>query len=660
MLAMNISEIGLLKFVSNMRAVALGLCAVTFAGCAPQPMAGTVEKPVLGYMLDISRDKVPTMQSLYRMVDILAMLGYDQFQLYSEHTFAYKDHEQVWNDSSPLTAAEIRALDDYCAKKGIALVPNQNSFGHLEKWFRRPAYRPLAEAPEGGVRTPWGSTMVVPRALCPTDPKSLEFVDSLYAELLPNFRSDLLNVGCDEVWELQSAGKGRSWAAVQKAGEARVWLDYFKKVCALAAKHGKTALFWDDMVARSHPELLGEIPANAIALDWGYEIGTKHNYDRECGRLRDAGVRFYVCPGSSGWNAISGRHDNMKANVEEAVSAGLKYGAIGYLMTDWGNGGHCQPWITALPSLIYMAERVKGVSLTDEELAARVDKLVGCRCGKALLRYQNLYLKSGAQKTNNASPLYKMLSGGKAYRRPKWMTDDCLKAVFAEWRAAQKDLDLTGAPDWVTDGFATMDLLYSALELRWKGEHERVRKECPAPFRALWLKYNRPGGLDDSVQQNFHGDKVTEVVFSFDTEDFTSPRDAEGILELAKMFTEEGVVAHFQTVGFLAQQLVKWGRQDVIAAMKKHYICCHTLRHSVHPNILELSEGEDYAAAYKRVYDQEKACLDILKDVFGVDRVWSSCPPGNSEPYVANRVYADLGIKFDLGASFLPNEGPDI
>ena len=35
--------------------------------------------------------------------------------------------------SSPLTAAEIRARDDYCAKKGIARVPSQNSFGHLEK-----------------------------------------------------------------------------------------------------------------------------------------------------------------------------------------------------------------------------------------------------------------------------------------------------------------------------------------------------------------------------------------------------------------------------------------------------------------------------------------------------------------------------------------------
>ena len=31
------------------------------------------------------------METIYRIVDILADLGYNQFQLYTEHTFAYGD-----------------------------------------------------------------------------------------------------------------------------------------------------------------------------------------------------------------------------------------------------------------------------------------------------------------------------------------------------------------------------------------------------------------------------------------------------------------------------------------------------------------------------------------------------------------------------------------
>ena len=59
--------------------------------------------PNRGVMLDISRDKVPTMESLYQLVDKLAEFKVNQFQLYTEHTFAYRNHETVWKDASPMT-----------------------------------------------------------------------------------------------------------------------------------------------------------------------------------------------------------------------------------------------------------------------------------------------------------------------------------------------------------------------------------------------------------------------------------------------------------------------------------------------------------------------------------------------------------------------------
>src|SRR6185369_4793545 len=100
-------------------------------------------------MLDISRDKVPTMKTLYELVDLLASWKINQLQLYTEHTFAYRNHEDVWKKASPMTAEEIRDLDEYCAERFIDLVPNQNSFGHMERWFEHPEYLQLAEAPNG-------------------------------------------------------------------------------------------------------------------------------------------------------------------------------------------------------------------------------------------------------------------------------------------------------------------------------------------------------------------------------------------------------------------------------------------------------------------------------------------------------------------------------
>ncbi|HEX2737382.1 MAG TPA: glycoside hydrolase family 20 zincin-like fold domain-containing protein, partial [Acidimicrobiia bacterium] len=65
--------------------------------------------PVRGVMLDVSRDKVPTTDTLYALIDRLASWKVNQVQLYMEHTFAYHDHEDVWRAASPFTADEIRA-----------------------------------------------------------------------------------------------------------------------------------------------------------------------------------------------------------------------------------------------------------------------------------------------------------------------------------------------------------------------------------------------------------------------------------------------------------------------------------------------------------------------------------------------------------------------
>jgi len=128
---------------------------------------------------------------------------------------------------------------------------------------------------------------------------------------------------------------------------------------------------------------------------------------------------------------------------------------------------------------------------------------------------------------------------------------------------------------------------------------------------------------------------VTEVLFTFDTEDFTSPADADGIKELAELCTEEGVTAHFVTVGYLARALVQWGRYDVIEAMKPHLKLSHTLSHSVHPNILEVSDRKDYDEAYAIVRERELRAIGMVEAATGADRLWGAVPPGNTDSYVA-------------------------
>ena len=137
---------------------------------------------------------------------------------------------------------------------------------------------------------------------------------------------------------------------------------------------------------------------------------------------------------------------------------------------------------------------------------------------------------------------------------------------------------------------------------------------------------------------------MTDIIFSFDTEDFTSSRAADGILYEAKLFKEEGVRGCFQLVGLLAKQLKAWGREDVIEALSHHEIDTHTYGHTLHPMINEYTDIENFYEAKAELIRQESLGIDYIKDTFGIDRVYSACPPGNQKSYVAMYGYHDMGI----------------
>ncbi|MFU8780870.1 MAG: beta-N-acetylhexosaminidase [Kiritimatiellia bacterium] len=278
-----------------------------------------------GVMLDVSRCKVPTMETCKRLIDRLAGLRINQIQLYIEHTFAFSAHQTVWADASPFTHAEIMELDQYCADRFVELVPNLNSFGHVERWLRHPEYRHLAECPD----------MERCSTLAPNQ-ASLRFLEELYDEYLPCFSSSMFNVGCDETWEL---GKGRSKKRSAQIGTTAVYLEFLLKIHRLVTKSAKRMQFWGDIILHQ-PELIAQLPKDMIALNWGYEAN--HPFAKQSPAFAAAGIDFYVCPGTSAWNSITGRTDNALANLALAAQHGKDNGASGYLITDWGDGGHHQ------------------------------------------------------------------------------------------------------------------------------------------------------------------------------------------------------------------------------------------------------------------------------------------------------------------------------
>jgi hypothetical protein len=317
-----------------------------------------------GVMLDISRGRVPKLETLLELAERLSDFKINELQLYTEHTFAYRNYKSVWQSWGALTGQEIRKLDARCRELGIDLVPNQNSFGHLRYFLEDSRLKKLAEVSESYDNAS-GEFVRRPSTLAPNHPGTLPFLRKLYDELLPNFSSVFFNVGCDETWDL---GHGQSKKLCEQRGKGRVYLDFLKQIHREVSERGKRMMFWGDIILK-YPKLIPELAnlgsdalprvradqqvsptINVIALNWGYEAN--HPFEKEAAQFAKAKIPFYVCPGTSTWQTLIGKHDNALANLRAAAKAGCKHGAIGYLITDWGDGGHPQPLAVSWPMFL--------------------------------------------------------------------------------------------------------------------------------------------------------------------------------------------------------------------------------------------------------------------------------------------------------------------
>ena len=475
--------------------------------------------PVRGVMLDISRDKVPTMDTLYSLIDQLASWKVNQFQLYTEHTFAYRQHLLVWADASPLTAEEILDLDAYCRARCVELVPNQNSFGHMDRWLQHAPYRHLGETEEPFL-SPWGN-ILPPFSFSPAVPETLDLLDTLYDELLPNFTSTIFNVGCDETVDL---GLGRSRAMVEAQGKGRVYLDYLLKIYERVRERGYTMQFWGDII-NQYPDLVPEVPRDAIALEWGYEAN--HDFPGKTRLFAESGVPFYVCPGTSSWRSIAGRTDNCLGNIRSAVENGLKNGAIGVLNTDWGDNGHWQTLPISYLGFAYGAALSWAYAPNvDMDLPAALDAFVfqdrAGVMGRLAYDLGNVYQTPGVM-FDNASALFVFYEHPLAeldeLRRPHAGVEDVsslagrLKATLDQIDQIMTPLDRAQMADDDADlirrefMLAARMLRHGARRALFQLEGSDLHVDDLAAeldgiideYRAVWLVRNRPGGLDDSA-----------------------------------------------------------------------------------------------------------------------------------------------------------------
>ena len=481
-----------------------------------------------GVMLDVSRGKVPTVETLELLIDRLAALKVNVVQLYLEHTYEHPGHADAWADATPYTAADVARLRTFAGQRHIDLVGQQNALGHMERWLEHPRYAPLAALP-GGYRNDQGG---YEPAACvdPALPEAFELVAELVSNVAEAFDSSLIHVGLDEPIDLNPAvwdaifdvpGAAVPWEHVDNGAfcvplpEPRrtQYLQWVQRLRRLPALDGRQMLMWADVMA-PHPELLAELPKGVTLVEWGYE--STHPFDARCARIAAAGHPLWVAPGTSSWSSMSGRIVNMTGNVRAAVDAAVRHGAEGLLMCDWGNLGHFQYLPVSWPGFVTaaalswnptssadLADALARFVVHDEALAEATWRL----------GHANDLISPSAPEAGTLAALLTsesaagMLAAG-------GMTPEMLSAADEELaKCIQRSLDSTsGDPDgqlWADEiaaaaAWLRLGVSHARSQLGWAGALEEVAwatevERLLVEHRRLWLARNRASGIDHSI-----------------------------------------------------------------------------------------------------------------------------------------------------------------
>jgi hypothetical protein len=301
-----------------------------------------------GFYHDVTRGKVPKLETLMNLVDKASFYKINELQLYIEHTFAFKGMSEVWIDKDPLTSEEIILLDRYCKNKHIELIPSISTFGHLYEVLRTKSFKNLCELTETTKPEYSFVDRMAHHTLNVTDEDSIKLVGNMLEQFIPLFSSNKFNICCDETFDL---GKGKSSKEADRLGIGKLYVDFLNKVISIVKEYDKEIMFWGDVIL-NHPDLINTIDKDAICLNWNYWCGVE---EKDTKIIAESGRKQYVCPGVGGWSHLMNLMDNAFENIYRMVSYGVKYDAIGVLNTNWGDYGHINLLSSSIPGMIYGA-----------------------------------------------------------------------------------------------------------------------------------------------------------------------------------------------------------------------------------------------------------------------------------------------------------------
>ena len=317
-----------------------------------------------GMMYDTSRGSlIYTPDYWIDKLPLLNDLDHNVLLMYFENHLRYPTHPEFAPDGS-WTLADLRAVQDAAAARGIDVIPAQTSLGHCPGILTHPRYQHLAEEGSDSYQ------------FCPAHPETTTVLTDIFNDLCAASRSPYVSINADESAYLGLCPRCREQFPGWSKG--RIFRHHILKLYEVIRAHGKRMMMWDDMLWL-YPDAVDDLPRDIILLDWHYSL---HRRYPSVDVWRAAGFDVVVCPGMY-W----------VQNAFWLADHGAAHGAMGVINTLWED--HSLPLGSRWQHLLATTWAARASTPRDLDAwfagaGARLFGSAGTRLGHALAAQDNV------------------------------------------------------------------------------------------------------------------------------------------------------------------------------------------------------------------------------------------------------------------------------
>jgi len=325
----------------------------------------------LCYMADASRNAVPSVDGVKKIMRLLALMGYDSMMLYTEDTYEIPDYPHFGYMRGRYTTKELKELVAYGELIGIELVPCIQALAHFTSFEKNPEFSSWLDCDD---------------ILLVGADKTYEFIESIFRQCAACFKSRKINIGMDEA---HMVGRGKYLDINGYRKPSDVMLEHLTRVVEIAHKYGFEPMMWSDMFFRMQfggvyykaegsisEEVRSKVPDGLTLIYWDYYSSDKNllaNMFR-CHKQFNNPTAF--AGGAWKWHGLSTICWYSIVNTAAELKAAKDAGVTDIISTGWGDDGGEASQFSIMAVNLYYAEHAYG-NISDEAIDRRAQEVFG-------------------------------------------------------------------------------------------------------------------------------------------------------------------------------------------------------------------------------------------------------------------------------------------